>query len=1089
MNNKSNKPRYARHFGNKAFAAFACLVFSLFSNSTYANEKVGIGTDSAFTILQQNKLIIKGKVTDESGQGLPGVNIIEKGTNSNGTISDIDGTFTLNITNNESVLVLKYIGYVQQEIHVGSKRSFQITLKEDSKLIDEVIITAYGKSTKAAFTGSASVIKSETLEKIAPTNITQGLQGLSAGVQVINQTGRPGTDAQILIRGLGSMTASSNPLYVIDGVPSDAPLNSISSSDIESITVLKDAASTSLYGSRAGNGVVLITTKSGKQGKTKVNLRASWATSDFAVKFPKRVGAAKQYELAFEGLYNDATDFMNMDDAQARKYAYENVTGVYWREVPVKMPDGTTRKYRSGWNTDYPVDMDGKIKPDAKRLWEEDLFDQSFNYRLKQDYGIDVSGGLGENNDFFVSASMLDDKGMHISDNFKRFTGRAVLNSRVNKWISLKNSILYTNSQIANSGFATRVFRVMPSEYSAFLWDHTKNAYAVSPYTGKNQLDQGRNNGRTWWPGWSAFGSFAETVDNKSDNLQTNSSLTISLLPGIEFKSVYSFQLKNSYNSYWKSPEVEDELLPKEGRIDKNMSRNFSHTVTNVLSYDNVFNSENHINILLGQEAYQYHSSAFGTGRAGLSLPYFTEIGLASEDPSSWSLTDNYSLASFFAKADYDFSSKYYISGSIRTDGSSRFHKDNRWGTFWSMGASWRLTEEEFMKSTSSWLNNLKLKFSYGQVGNDNVGFYAYQGLYETTLYESSIGVVQNQLPNPDVKWENNIQINIGVDFLLFNKLSGTIEYFQRKSKDLLLNVPLAPSVGMNSALKNIGDIKNYGWEFDLNYSAIKSQKFSWDLNLNATTYKNVITSLPSKEENFTRGAATFKWVENGSRYDIYTPKYAGVNPDNGRNQWWKFDFDENGKIIGQEKTENYNDVNVDKQRVNQGSTLPKVYGSFTNNFRFKDFDLSFMLYYSLGGKVYDQYFGESNVLRENFAAYDFLDNRWKKPGDQTNIAKIYVNKVFDAFSAAKYSDQYLFKNNYVRLKNLSFGYNIPKSLLSKVGVSGLRVFVRGDNLLTFGNLVGHGSDPENGGMEGVIEGSNEVPALRSYNIGFNLSF
>lgn len=1086
-----NKLRDTKHYGHcnaKLLSMSVCIAFMLCSSSAYASDEAGMKPNSTLASVQQNKLTIKGMVTDEAGQGLPGVNIIEKGT-TNGTISDLNGNFILNVVNAKSVLVLKYIGYGESEVLVGSQRNIHIVLKEDSKLIDEVIVTAYGKSTKAAFTGSASVVKAETLEKIAPTNITQGLQGLSAGVQVINQTGRPGTDAQIVIRGLGSMTASSNPLYVIDGVPSDAPLNSISSSDIESITVLKDAASTSLYGSRAGNGVILITTKSGKQGKTKVNLRASWATSDFAVKFPERVGAAKQYELAFEGLYNDATDFMNMDDTQARQYAHDNVTGVYWREVPVELADGTTRKYRSGWNTDYPVGLDGKIKSNAKRLWEEDLFDQSFKYRLKQDYGIDVSGGLGENNDFFVSASMLDDKGMHISDNFKRFTGRAVLNSRVNKWIALKNSILYTNSKIANSGFATRVFRVMPSVYSAFLWDHQKNDYGVSPYTGNYQLDQGRNNGRTWWPGWSAFGSYAETVDNKNDNVQTNSSLILSLLPGLEFKSVYSYQLMSSYNSYWSSPEVEDELVKNGGRIDKNMSRNFSHTVTNVLSYDKVFGTKNHAYILLGQEAYQYHSSAFGTSRAGLALPYFTEIGLASEDPTSESSTDNYSLASFFAKADYDFDNKYYISGSVRTDGSSRFHKDNRWGTFWSMGASWRLTQEEFMKSTSNWLNNLKLKFSYGQVGNDNVDYYAYQGLYDTTIYESSIGVTQSQLANPEVKWENNIQMNVGIDFTVFNKFSGSVEFFQRKSKDLLLDVPLAPSIGMSSVLRNVGDIKNYGWEFDLNYRAITTKNFSWDMTLNATTYKNVITSLPSKEENFTRGAAQFKWVENGSRFDIYMPKYAGVNPDNGRNQWWKFTFDDNGNITSQEKTENYNDVNVDKQRINQGSTLPKVYGSFIHNFRLKDFDLSFMLYYSLGGKVYDQYFGESNVLRENFAAYDFLDDRWKKPGDQTDIAKIYVNKVFDANSAAKYSDQYLFKNNYLRLRNLSFGYNIPRSSLSKLGIEGLRVYVRGDNLLTFGNLVGHGSDPENGGLEGVIEGSNEVPALRSYNIGFNLSF
>jgi hypothetical protein len=339
------------------------------------------------------------------------------------------------------------------------------------------------------------------------------------------------------------------------------------------------------------------------------------------------------------------------------------------------------------------------------------------------------------------------------------------------------------------------------------------------------------------------------------------------------------------------------------------------------------------------------------------------------------------------------------------------------------------------------------------------------------------------------VKWETNIQMNGGFEFTLFNKLTGSVELFSRKSKDLLLDSPLAPSVGMESILKNIGDIKNTGWEVELNYQAVHTKNFEWNVNFNSTGYKNEITSLPSKEKQFSYGIAIFKWKEGGSRYDIYAPSWAGVNPDNGRNQWWKYTFDTNGNITDKAKTENYSEVNTDQQRINQGSMLPVAYGSITNNFKYKNLDLSFMVYYSIGGKVYDYNYGESNVLRENFAAYDLLDNRWKKPGDVTNVAKIYTYQCFSANSYARYSDKYIFDNTFARLKNVTIGYTLPKTLVQKVGIESVRFYFRGDNLLTFGKQAKHGSDPENGALTGVIDGGSPIPSLRSFNMGFNLSF
>ena len=1035
---------------------------------------------------------ITGHVKDSRGLPLPDVSIVQDGEGI-GTKTDESGKFLLKLPKLGVKLIFRSIGYKNYELVVTNSNNLEVVMEDDIAGLDEVMVTAYGTSKKSSFTGSATVIDAKQLENVNTSNVAQGLQGLSAGVQVTNTSGRPGANPTINIRGIGSLTAEMAPLYVVDGVPSDVNLNAYSPSDIESITVMKDAAATSLYGSRAANGVIMITTKRGASGKARVNARAAWTTSDFAVKFPERVSPAKQWELAWEGLYNDARDFDGKSDEEAREYASNRVPSVFWNTTPLYDANGNLiRNYRSGWNMDYPVGLDGKIKPEAQRLWDFDLFDEAFNYRLKQDYGVDFSGAMGENNTYYASFSYLNDKGVHISDGFKRYTGRVALNSKINDWFSMSNSIMFMNSADVNGGFDARVFRVMPTEYSAYLWDYETNSYAISPFTGKPQLDEGVANGRAWWSRWSAYGALTEAKNSQTDNLQTVSALTFRLLDGLSLKTTYSFQLIDNFYSMWKSPERENQLLPSEGYVQRDNYRSYSHTVNNVLTYDKTFNNLHHINVLAGQEIYSYTTSGSGVTRSGLALPYFKEISLASNDPTAWSTFGRYGLASFFGKAEYDFDNRFYISSSIRTDGSSRFHPDHRWGQFYSLGASWRISEESFMENTQDWLQNLKLKASYGEVGNDRVGnYYAYQALYGPTSYVGTVGVRLNQLENENIKWETNIQTNIGFEFSVFNKLSGSVEYFTRKSQDLLLNRPLAPSLGMDAILTNIGDVQNKGWEVDLNYSAVRTKDFDWNVSLNATSYKNIITSLPSKEEQYSQGVAIFKWKEGGSRYDIYAPSFAGVNPDNGHNQWWKYEFDGNGNIIGQEKTENYNEVNVNEQRINQGSVLPDVFGAFTNNFRYKSLDLSFMLYYSFGGKLYDYNYSESNVLRENFAAYDNLDRRWQKPGDVTDIAKIYTYRTFDAFANARYSDQYIFTNNFVRLKNVMLGYNLPQSLVSKWGLSALRIYFRGDNLLTFGSAKGRGTDPENygNGLVGVVDASSGVPALRSYSLGLNVSF
>jgi TonB-linked SusC/RagA family outer membrane protein len=1053
---------------------------------------------SSFTTIVQQKRTVTGKVVDEKGEPIIGANVVEKGT-TNGIITDVDGNFSIAVNNSNAILLVSYIGYTKQEVSINGRNSLRVLLKEDSETLDEVVVVAYGTAKRSAITGAMSVINSESIEKNKTTNITAGLQGMVAGVQVVNTSGQPGSDQTVMIRGLGSMTASSNPLYVVDGVPYDLSLNSIASSDIESISVLKDAAAASLYGAHAANGVVLITTKKGRSDKTKIDFYATLSTANLAVPFPEKVSTSKQWENSWQGLYNDATDFLNMSDADARKYASENVSAQYYDPMPFTLSDGTQRLYHSGWNTDYPVGLDGKIKPDATRLYDFDLYKEVFKYRLKQEYGVNFSGAMNDKNKYYVSMSYLNDKGAYIGDGYERYTGRATLDSKLAKWLDMNNSIMYTRSNNTNSGFDVRPMRTFANESTIYIYDYNTGTYkdrAMNP--GQWALDNSRETGRiAYTPDMSWM--YSEKA-NILQNLNTTTSLTAKIIDGLTFKTTYSYQLWNQFSLNNNPPDdgaYVDE--PEWGGISRSTTNAETNYFNNVLTYDKYFGVEkvHHINTFIGQEAYIYRSRGFNADRSGLEVPFFRELDQATGYPGVSSWRDSYNLYSYFFKGQYDFKEKYFLTGSYRMDGSSRFAPSKRWGGFFSFGGAWVISREKFMKSLP-WLNSLKLRASYGELGNDNVGgYYGYQGYYGVGgNYNGKLGMSPTQLSNSDLKWESNANMNLGLDFTAWNRFSGTFEIYKRKSKDLLMDMQLPTSSGWESTLRNVGNLENVGYEIELNYLILKNKDLSWSVNGNASHFKNKITSLPYGEKesqtdiNGDSGVAYYKWIVGGSRYDIYCSDWAGVNPDNGRNTWWKYSFDENGKITGKEKTENYSEVNNTAQRRNVGSALPKLYGSFGTNLQWKKFDFSAMIYYSLGGKVYDYNYAESSVLRECWATYKDLDKSWKKAGDITDYAKVYMNYAGQAYSRNNIgSSQWVSTNNYMRLKNLVIGYTFANPLMKKVGISGLRLYFRGENLFTTGKLAKRGTDPEAGGLWGQNKSGTTYFSTRNYNLGINLTF
>ena len=1007
----------------------------------------------------QDKTVTGVVVSSEDGSPMIGVAVMDK-VSMNGVITDFDGKFSITVPSKSKVLQFSYVGFKTKEQAISGK-TMKVEMTPDVVNLEEVMVVAYGTGKKSSFTGSATVVKKEALEKVKVSNVTQALQGQSSGVQVINNSGEPGADASIMIRGIGSMNASSSPLYVVDGTAYNGYINAINPNDIESMTVLKDASATALYGSRAANGVIMITTKKGASEKGQINFRSTWGFTSLAVDLPRALTPQEFTELAWTGIMNGYMD-NGMSATDAAKLATDNLAN----ELKI-----------NPWNMDKPVGLDGKLDPNAKLKFSGDWRDALLKSRLRQEYTIDFSG-KSQKSDYFISAGYLNDKGVFSTQEYERFSVRGSMNYDVKKWMKVGlNANLSHSKRIMSAGSDVVWFlRTMPSIYPIYVWDEATQGYKTDS-NGDYILDYGDN--RMSWAGWNPL---ADAKYNPSpwyhDDASLRTYFEIKFLPELTWRTNISLD----YYLYHSDGYVNSEYgfaAGYGGEAYKDMQRGISYTINNLLTYNKTF-GDHTINALLGQEAYARDTKALSASKRGFPFNGLTEINSASEMNSMGSWKDEYRLLSWFSRLEYDYANRYYVSASYRTDGSSRFHPDSRWGNFWSVGASWRISNEKFMEPYSEWLDNLKLKASYGAVGNDNLGtLYAYQGLYATGMNNyNQAGVMISRLPNKTLKWETNLQFNVGLDFAMFNKFSGTIEYFKRKSKDLLFTMPMAPSTGFGGIDRNIGDVQNYGIEFTLNYVPFSSKDFTWTIDLNGTSYKNKITKLPQEEMN----AGYFKWREGESRFNFWGAEYAGVNPETGNDQYWMVVDKEDG-TTERVKTEDYNAVSSDKHKKYLGDALPKLFGGLTNSFQFKGIDFSFMIYYSLGGKLYDGDYAQAMAYRQGYSLHPDMLDAWTPENKNAKLPRFsttYGNYM------GSYSSKFLYDNTFFRLRNITLGYTLPKSLTSKFLINSLRVFAQADNILTTGNAQKRGTDPEQS-IDGIA--GNRFPVTKSVSFGLQLNF
>lgn len=1025
----------------------------------------------ASNVLAQERTI-SGIITgSDDGKPLPGVTVRVQGSKI-GAQSNASGKFSIAVPTGSNVLQISSLGYTTQLVTLGASNTVNVSLAPDAKLLDDVVVIAYGTARKEAFTGSASVVKAAVLADRPVTSFDKALQGAVSGVTVSSVSGQPGAASQVRIRGIGSLSAKSDPLYVIDGIAinsgdysnvaeSSDILSTINSADIESVTVLKDPSSTSLYGSRAANGVIVITTKKGFNGATKFSASMTGGYQGIAVKKHETLGASDYFKLYFDG-YNK----INLANGQSATTAAANANASTISRLAI-----------NPFNTATPFAADGSLNAGAALNYDTDWRDEVINRGVTKDVNVSAQGG-NDKTKFFISGGYFDQKGIVLSSNFKRYSSKINVSNQVNKWlnIGINTTLAYTtqNTPAGSTGganpvrFADLVANVYP------LYQLDANAQPVPDPAGGYYYNYVNPIANDFNPVGIAS---KDTYTTQSARAVVNPYVEIAFLKDFKAKSTFGADyLNNREQLYYNTEHGNGSNVS--GRGERYSVQNLSLTITNTVSYAHRFGKHN-IEALIGQEAFKDHYDFINAASTGFPFDGVPELNNASTPVTVDSYYTDARLSSLFSRVNYDFDNKYFITGSLRSDGSSLFGKNNSYGTFYSVGAAWRLTQEDFLKGIS-WLNELKLRASYGTSGNDkfyNDKFprfsrYAAQGLYALgNNYQGLPGMTYGQLANAVLKWEQNQQLDLGIEFSLFKgRLNGEVSYFNRKGDGILYNLPVSFTTGFSTTQTNLASMSNRGFDIAINGDPVRNENFSWNVSWNITPIKNKINSITNgRVIDGTKIIRT-----GGDRYEFYLKDYAGVDPADGKPMWY-IDGADGVKTT----TKTWNSATF----YEVGSSLPKFTGGLTNRFAYKQFDLSVFLFYSYGGKIYDSLY--ASLMHAGFNAgqslsVDVLDS-WKNPGDVTGTPRFLPTNPDLGNSQ---STRFLFDGSYIRVKNISVGYNLNKDWAKTVGVSNARLFVSAENAFTFAKHKG--MDPETA-ITGLND--NDVPNVKSISLGLKIGF
>ncbi len=965
-------------------------------------------------------------------------------------------------------------------------------MKSDAEVLDEVMVVAYGTAKKSAFTGSAATIKNEKITSRQTSNVTNALAGQVAGVQTTSSTGQPGKDATVRIRGIGSISASNTPLYVVDGVPYDGEISAISTSDIESMTVLKDAASNALYGARGANGVILITTKRGKSGDARVTFDAKWGVNKRGVPSYETVtDPGKFYEMAYSAIYNgDLKGYAAAGDlVNANAYANQAMLSSSYLGYQVfTVPNG-----------EQLIGMNGKLNPNATLGYSDGTYyytpdnwsDELFENNTRQEYNLSVSGANDKIN-YYMSAGYLDDQGIVPNSGFQRYSARLKADYQVKPWLKMGGNVSFTHydsreqdtessTSNANAFYAANI---MGAIYPMYVRDAAGNIMVDN--RGFQRYDYGsdtnfkRNN---VIPNANPLASYMlDKMKYSGDVVSGKWFADIDIWGGIKAKINIGVDANNVRYTNMTNPFYGQysETSGVGGLISVATERSFSTNQQYLLTYNKTFNDVHNLDVLAGHENYNYKYQYLYGSREKIYNPDVPELNNGILNQNNESYSQNYATEGWLFRVQYDYDGKYFGSASYRRDASSAFHPDNRWGNFWSIGAGWLMNKEAFLEN-QQWIDMLKFKISYGLQGNDNLlyqngyrNYYPYMDQYTLSNSNGDFATTLYYKGNPDITWETSHSFNTGFDFTFWGgKLSGAVEYFSRKTTNMLYFKPVASSMGYSRFPENVGSMVNRGVELDLNSNIINTKDFTWDVSFNLTHFKNKVLELaPELEGQLIDGSRIYR--EGESMYQLYLPKYVGVNPETGESQWALTEPNAAGETVTTSYTE------ASSNRFATGDILPKVYGGFGTSLTFHGFDFSIAFAYQLGGRIMDNtYQSLMDVSSQGSAWHVDMLNAWTAENKNTDIPRLNVQDRFTGYS----SDRWLTSSDYLSLQNITFGYTLPKSWTRKLQIDGIRLYFVADNVALL--TARKGLDPR----QSYTTAENVYSPIRTISGGISLNF
>ena len=1059
---------------------------------------------------------VSGKVTDRDGEAVIGADVIVIGTNI-GVQTDIEGNFVIEkVPSSATTIRVSYVGMATQEVHILKGKPMKITLVEDGEILDEVMVVAFGSAKKSAFTGSAKVVDSEILENTQVTSVTNALSGKVAGVQLTSSNGAPGSQASINIRGISSINAGNSPLIIVDGAPYSGDLNNLNPNDVESMTVLKDAASNALYGARGANGVIIITTKNAKMGDATVTFDAKWGTNTNALrKYNVITNPAQYYEMHYNALYNRYVN-EGMTAEQAWVKANENLCG-------------TAGNGGLGYNVftvpegQFMIGSDGKMNPNATLgrvdgnyyLTAEDWGEVGMRDGFRQEYNASVSAS-NDRSSFYASLGYLENEGITYGSDMTRLTARLKADYQAKKWLKVGGNMSYANyeyNSLANNG---------SSSSTGNVWAFTSQMAPIYPVyvrtaDGKIKVDGNGFNMMDYGNGMNAgmvrpFISDANPImDNMLNTHHTEGNAftahgfaNITFIPGLTLAlnataNLDEYRGTNVYNPYY------GQFDSTGGTVSKSHTRSFNWNTQQILNYTFNFAQKNNVDITLGHEYYRSEGKYLSASKSKMFSQENKELGGAVVDgQSAYSYASAYNNEGYIARLQYNFDERIFAQASFRRDASSRFHPDYRWGNFWSVGGAWIISKENWFKA--KWVDDLKVKASIGEMGNDNIGSYRYTDLFNIVTSGGNVGTSFEAKGTKDITWEKNTNFNVGAEFSFFKRVSGSLEYYRRMTSDMLFSFSVAPSLGYSSYYDNVGDMTNSGVELEMNVNIFNRKNLNWDVYFNLATVSNNIDMIhPDKKSSslYTFDNKEFKGYNYGSFFisedlSMYTwrlKKYAGVN-DKGealyymRTEQPKLNADGTPAVDekGNALTEVVNATTTDWSKADYyildgESTIADVMGGFGTSFAAYGFDFSVNCSFQIGGKQYDSTYASFMASPTTSLGYNYhadLYDSWTE-ANNSSIPRFCYG---DQYSAAS-SDRFLTDASYLNIDNINIGYTLPARITKKFIVNTLRFYVSADNVFYWSKRQGF--DPRQS-LSGASSAANYSP-MRSISGGVTIKF